>query len=210
MKKNRLWFFIACLTIVSCVSKTEKQFCKFFLYKPLDESPAYMVTLPFNSKIESILSAHSKCYTFFYHNAIFYISEEYPYKSQDTMYNFLLKTQHFYQLGERINTPGAGIVYESGRHDNIFWKYCLIYNLEKPNHIYGVSNSGFEHLYVGYVNASETDTAVLNDCISSVTRIEKNVKKRKTNKIIKCNLKLSPKFISSLHQKTDDEPNPSI
>lgn len=186
MKKNRLCFFVVCLTIVSCAPETEKQFCNCFLYKPLEESPAYMVTLPFNSKIEAILSAHSNCYTFSYHDAIFYISEEYPYKSQDTMYNFLLKTQRFYQFGERINMPRAGIVYESGRHDNIFWKYCLIYNLEEPNHLYGVSNSGFEHLYVGYVNASETDTAVLNECISSAIRIDRPIERHKANRIIKC------------------------
>jgi hypothetical protein len=89
-------------------------------------------------------------------------------------------------MGERIDIPIEGVLYESGRYGSTFWRYYLFYNLEKPNHIYGVSNRGFEHLYVGYAQASERDTAALNDCISSAIRINKPINKHKANKIIKC------------------------
>lgn len=186
MKKSKLMLSIVCLITASCASKIEKHFCKVFLYKPLEDSPAYMVKLPLNSTIETIISGHSDAYTFSYHDAVFYISEEYPYKSQDTLYNFLLRTQCLLQMGERIDIPIEGVLYESGRYGSTFWRYYLFYNLEKPNHIYGVSNRGFEHLYVGYAQASERDTAALNDCISSAIRINKPINKHKANKIIKC------------------------
>ena len=186
-KNNKLWLICLCVitAINGCKTHTHMFDHRAFLYKPLEDSPAYIVKLPLNSDIKIIIRGRSDCYTFTYNDAIFYISEEDPYKSYDTLCNFLLKTQHFYQVGERINIPIAGVLYESGRHDNTFWKYCLIYNLEKPNHLYGVSNRGFEHLYVGSTHASERDTAVLNDCISSAIRVEKPVKKHKANKVIK-------------------------
>jgi len=189
MKKSAKLGLI-CLWVMTvlngCETYSHVRGCKAFIYKPLKDSPAYVVKLPLNSNIKIIIRGHSDCNTFTtYHDAIFYISEEYPYKSHDTLYNFLLKTQHLYQSGERINIPSAGVLYECGGHDSTFWKYCLIYNLEKPDHLYGVSNSGFEHLYVGYTYASERDTAALNDCISSAIRVEKPVKKHKANRIIK-------------------------
>lgn len=195
MKKNtKLRLICLCVMTVlnGCETQTYIYDCKAFIYKPLKDSPAYVVKLPLNSNIKTIIRGHSDCYTFTYHDAIFYISEEYPYKSHDTLYNFLLKMQHFYQSGEKINIPSAGVLYECGRHDHSFWKYCLNYNLGNPDHLYGVSNSGFEHLYVGYTHASEKDTAVLNKCISSAIRVEKPVKKHKANRIIKhykCNEK---------------------
>ena len=190
MKKENKLCLVALICLIAVVNSCELQkkiqICKAFIYKPLEDSPAYVVKVPSNSNIYTILRGRSDCYTFSYHDAILYISEEYPYESQDTLHNFLLKTQHLYQIGEKIVIPSAGVVYESGRFDKTFWKYCLIYNLEKSDHLYGASNRGFEHLYVGYVHASERDTAILNDYISSAIWIEKPVRKSNVNKIIKC------------------------
>ena len=188
--KNKQWIIYLCIITIlnSCKSYTHTCDCIAFLYKPLEDSPAYVVKLPPNSNIATITIGQSKCYNFSYQDAVFFISEEYPYYApqiRDTLYTFLLKTQRFYQKGEKIDIPREGLVYESG-YDGLFWKFCLIYNLEKADHLNGLSNLGVEHLYVGYLYASEKDTAVLNDCISSAFRIEKPTDKHKANKIIKC------------------------
>ena len=191
MKNNTLLLIGLFVMIVFNSCETYKHISDFkaFVYKPLDVSPAYVIKLPPNSNIETIIRGHSDCYLFSYSDAVFYISEEYPYQSQpqDTLYNFLLKMQQHVQKGERITIPSAGMVYESGGTDNNFWSYRLFYDFGKPNPLYGVSNNGFEHLYVGYVHASEKDTAVLNDCISSTIQIDKSVTICRANKIIKIN-----------------------
>lgn len=186
---NRWIIYLFTITILnSCKSYTYTCDCKAFLYKPLEDSPAYVIKLPPNSNIATITIGQSKCYNFSYHDAVFFISEEDPYydsRIQDTLYNFLLKMQCLYQKGEKINIPKEGLEYESG-YDGLFWKFCLIYNLGKADHLNGLSDLGVEHLYVGYLYASERDTAVLNDCISSAIRISKHINKHKANKIIKC------------------------
>ena len=191
MKNNdKRWIIYLCIITIlnSCKSYTRTCDCEAFLYKPLEDSPAYVIKLPPNSNIATITIGQSKCYNFSYNDAVLFISEEDPYydsQIQDTLYNFLLKMQRLYQKGEKINILKEGLECESG-YDGLFWKFCLIYNLEKADHLNGLSNLGVEHLYVGYLYASERDTAVLNDCISSVIRINEPINKHKANKIIKC------------------------
>lgn len=189
-KESKLWLLLfgVIITIMGCASHTQS--CKAFLYKPLEESPAYILKLPPNSDLRCIFKGKSDCYVFHYNDAIFYISEEGHYydttnaRGYDTLYNFLLFMQSCYYKGEKIDIPTEGKMYVSGG-DTLFWKDCLYYNLAKPDHLLGVSNFGFKNLYVGYLHAAERDTAVLNDCISSAIRIEKHVKKHKANKVIK-------------------------
>lgn len=189
--KNKQWIIYLCIIAIlnSCKSYKHTFDCEIFLYKPLEDSPAYVVKLPSNSSLRTITIGESKSYNFSYHDAIFFISDEYCYYAPqipDTSYNFLRKMQRLYQKGEKINIPREGMVYESGCDDGLFWKFCLFYNLEKANYLNGLSNIGVEHLYVGYLYAFEEDTAMLNDCISSAIRINKPINKHKANKIIKC------------------------
>ena len=191
MKKESKFLGLALgvITIITgCASHTKS--CKAFLYKPLEESPAYIVKLPPNGDLRYIFKGKTDCYVFYYYDAIFYISEEGHYydttnaRGYDTLYNFLLYMQSCYYKGEKIEIPTKGKMCVSGG-TTLFWKDCLYYNLAKPDHLHGVSNFGFENLYVGYLHASENDTSILNDCISSAIRVEKPVKKYKANKVIK-------------------------
>ena len=194
-KESKLWLISLCVitTITGCASHTQS--CKVFLYKPLEKSPAYMVTLPPNSNLKFIIKGESDCYVFSYENAIFYICEESPYynktnsQTHDSLYNYLLQVQRCYHNGDKIAIPKEGKIYLDGC-DRLFWKDCLIYNLVKPDHLNGICNSGFEHLYVGYLHASPNDTTILNDYISSAIRLEKPINIHKANKIVKCDFKI--------------------
>lgn len=168
-----------------CTTQAHVYNRRMFLYKPQEESPAYIVRLPRNSEFKMIIRGRSDCYAFTYNDAVFYISEEDPYKSNDTLYNYLLKMQQIYQSGGEIDIPSSGFLIETGKYGNSFWKYRLIYNLEKPDPFYRAGKDCFEHLYVGYTLASESDTAELNNCISSAIPVERFVKKHKANKIIR-------------------------
>lgn len=194
-KDSKLWLILfgVIITITGCASNTQS--CKAFLYKPLEESPTYIVKLPPNSDLRYIFKGKSDCYVFYYYDAIFYISEEYPYydttnvRVHDSLYNFLLYMQTCYYKGEKIDISTGGKMYVSGG-DTLFWKDCLYYCLAKPDHLNGVCNSGFEHLYVGYLHASENDTVILNDYLSSAIRLEKPINRHKANKIVKCDFKI--------------------
>lgn len=161
-----------------------------FLYKSLDNAPAYVVKLPVGCKIEGYSIGNSISYHFSYNNTIFYISDEGPlYDSLSSnnfvaIYNNLLKSQD--SLRNRINIACSkqGALYEEGG-DSLFWKYYIIYNLERPNPALGVSNVGFEYLIVEYTHATPEDTAVFNSYIEKIIKIEMPIKKNKINKFVR-------------------------
>ena len=175
-KDNKLYILALLLMTCLCGCAVQKNETKSnaFLYRPFEYSPAYIVKLPPGCKIEYVIYQGERTYgyAFSYHDATFYISDGNTY--YDKSYNVHLRDSLYNSLLEMLG-GGAGS----------FWRDCLYYNLENSNHLFGVSNIGFEHLYVVYANASERDTAVLNECISSAIRVEKPVKRHRANKIIK-------------------------
>lgn len=194
-KDNKLYILALLLMTCLCGCAVQKNETKSnaFLYRPFEYSPAYIVKLPPGCKIEYVIYQGERTYgyAFSYHDATFYISDgntyfdkSYNVHLRDSLYNSLLEMQKIYKSGKNINIPIKGTIYLGGGAGS-FWRDCLYYNLENSNHLFGVSNIGFEHLYVVYANASERDTAVLNECISSAIRVEKPVKRHRANKIIK-------------------------
>ena len=192
-KDNKLYILALLLMICLCGCAVQKNETKSdaFLYRPFEYSPAYIVKLPPGCKIEFVICEGERTYgyAFSYHDATFYISDGHTYYDstynvhlRDSLYNSLLEMQEKYKAGQNINIPIKGTIYLGGGIGS-FWRDGLYYNLEIPDYLFG--ECGFEHLYVGYVNASERDTATLNNCISSVILFEKPVKKHRTNKIIK-------------------------
>lgn len=161
-----------------------------FLYKPLDNAPAYMVKLPIGSKIEYYLIGNSTGYCFSYHNSYFYISNESPlYDSLSSdifiaIHNNLVEVQDSLKNGSDITCPKQGGIYVGGG-DSLLWKYYMLYDLERANPVLGVCGSGFEYLVVGYTHATPADTAVLNSYISTAIKVETSVKKNKMNRMVR-------------------------
>lgn len=194
MSSNKvlLIVLISCMVILNgCHIKrlTTNRAFDSFLYKPEYFSPVYLVKLPPHCKLEYLIIGSSTSYYFSYNNAYFYISDESPAYGDSVccfgpVYNNLLKAQDSLKKGMPISSHKQGRIYEKGG-DTSLWKYCMRYDLEKPDPVSGAGFWGFEYLVVGYTHAAPGDTNVLNSLIDSALKLEMPVKKNKFNKIVK-------------------------
>lgn len=140
-------------------------------YKPSIHSASYRITLPAGCRFECFCVSNTNRYDFRYHDAIFYVSDDFCQfiqSSNSTVYNDLLKQYELLERGDSISCPIKGVVYESGATKDGYWKYQLIYDLSKQSPTYFI----YDHLYVGYYNAKPQDTATLNSCIMSTVLVE--------------------------------------
>lgn len=197
MSINRFWgvFFMICLmTFNSCQFKrlVTDTIYDSFLYKPSDNSPAYLVQLPPGCILQGYIVGSSISYYFSYNNAFLYVSNESPMPGVEHIpsdkfsvhhYN-LIKVQDSLKKHMDISCPRQGVIFEDGG-DSLFWKYCFVYDLEKNDPTFGVANYGFQFIIVEYANATSEDTNVLNRYMNTPNIIGMTGKKTRLNKIVR-------------------------